>query len=250
MRTRHLVLAVVSLVAAAEVTVAEARVDANPAQRLAPTKGSSRSDVTGTITPGGPAVTVTIPTANENARITFSGTVNQRISLNMSSVSIGFSYVSIEKPDGSNLVSPTAVFSWGKFIDTQALPVSGTYTIFIDPWSTNTGSMTLTLYDVPADAAGPISSSDENVVDVSLSTPGQNGGFAFEGHGEHRVSLLVEANTINPAVVRILKPDGSVLASTGAIGPAGGYWTRWRQPLTERIRFPSTLRTRPPARSR
>jgi hypothetical protein len=33
----------------------------------------------------------------------------------------------------------------------------------------------------------------------------------------------VEPNSINPLVVELRKPDGSLLASTGAIGPAGGF---------------------------
>ena len=97
------------------------------------------SDVTGTITPGGSPLTVTIANANDNASITFSGTANQRVSLNITNVSISFSYVSILKPDGSTLTS-TAVFSFGKYIDTQTLPTTGTYTIFIDPQGTATGA--------------------------------------------------------------------------------------------------------------
>ena len=109
------------------------------------------SDVTGTITPGGSPLTVTIANSGDNAAITFSGTANQRVSLNLTAVSISFSYVSIRKPDGTDLVSSRAVFTSGKFIDTVTLPTTGTYTIYIDPNGTATGSMTLTLYDVPAD---------------------------------------------------------------------------------------------------
>jgi hypothetical protein len=84
------------------------------------------SDVTGSITPGGSPLTVTIANANDNASITFSGTANQRVALNLTNVSISFSWVSILKPDNSTLVSSTAVFTSGKFIDTVTLPTAGT----------------------------------------------------------------------------------------------------------------------------
>ena len=62
----------------------------------------------------------------------------QRISLGMSNVTIGTSgccsaQVSIWKPDGSNLVYPTLVGTTGGFLDTRVLPVSGMYTILVDP---------------------------------------------------------------------------------------------------------------------
>ena len=52
---------------------------------------------------------------------------------------------SIWKPDGSNLVYPTLVGTNGGFLDTRALPVSGTYTILVDPQSNATGGATVGL---------------------------------------------------------------------------------------------------------
>jgi RHS repeat-associated protein len=175
------------------------------------------SDVTGSITPGGSPLTVTIANANDNASITFSGTANQRVSLNITNVSISFSYVSILKPDNSTLVSSTAVFSFGKYIDTVTLPVTGTYTIFIDPQGTATGSMTLTLYDVPADLSGSITPGG-SAVTASIGTPGQNGTYSWTGTQGDRVSLNATNISLNHGyeIVRILKPDNSVWFSSGA----------------------------------
>lgn len=175
------------------------------------------SDVTGSITPGGSPLTVTIANANDNAYITFSGTANQRVSLNITSVSISFSYVSIRKPDGSDLVSPTAVFTSGKFIDTVTLPTTGTYTIFIDPYGTATGSMTLTLYDVPADASGTITPGGASVT-ATTTVAGQNAVYTWSGTQGDRVSMNATNITLNSGyeIVKILKPDNSVLASSGA----------------------------------
>jgi hypothetical protein len=79
--------------------------------------------------PGGDPVTVVVATVGEKGSVTFSGAPGNRISLEVTSVSIPFSYVSIRKPDGTDLVSRTAVFTQGKFIDTKVLPVAGTYTV-------------------------------------------------------------------------------------------------------------------------
>src|SRR4029078_7734198 len=91
------------------------------------------SDPTPSLTAGGPAVGVTIPTPGQNARPTFAGTLGQRVSLALSSSTLTQAYVSIVKPDGTNLVAPTLIGSGGGFIDTNTLPVSRTYTITIHP---------------------------------------------------------------------------------------------------------------------
>lgn len=57
-----------------------------------------------------------------------------------------WSLLSILKPDGSTLVSPTWVNGNGKTFDTVSLPVAGTYTIVVDPESANVGSLVLRLY--------------------------------------------------------------------------------------------------------
>jgi hypothetical protein len=111
------------------------------------------TDVSTSITPGGAPVTITNTTPGQNGKATFSGTANQRVSLNITGVSLTGGYhnwvnVSIKKPDGSTLVS--GVYdSGGGFIGTQTLATTGTYTILVDPWDTATGSVTLTLNIVP-----------------------------------------------------------------------------------------------------
>src|SRR5207247_6520454 len=63
--------------------------------------------------------------------------------------------VSLRKPDGSLLNPPSGTggqcIAYGgsyEFTETN-LPVDGTYTIYVDPQGSNTGSLTVTLYDVP-----------------------------------------------------------------------------------------------------
>ncbi len=85
------------------------------------------TDATGTITPGGAAVTVTTTIAGQNSQITFSGTMGQRVSLKISGVALtggsNYTRVYIKKPDGTNLANTGYVNSNGDFIDVQTLPV-------------------------------------------------------------------------------------------------------------------------------
>ena len=172
------------------------------------------ADVSGTITPGGSAVSVTTTTPGQNASYTWSGTANQRVSLNISSVSFtGNSWVTIyiKKPDGSSLTS-TTVDGSGGFIDTKTLPVNGTYTVFVDPVNFNTGSLTLTLYDVPADASNSTTVNGSGVT-VSTTVPGQNAEVTFSGTSSQQVTVRLTSNSMGMVTVKVLKPDGSQLTS-------------------------------------
>jgi hypothetical protein len=187
---------------------------AAPPALARPDTSGRRVDVTGSIVAGGDPVTVTIP-SDENALITFAGTANQRVSLALSGVSIWMGWVSIRKPDGSDLVWPTVFFTGGKFVDTVTLPTTGTYTIFVDPYSSYSGSVTLALFNVPADAGGPITAGGDPA-SATTGTPGQNARFTFSGTQGQRVSVKAAGSnmTAQGAFVSLLKPDGSTLASS------------------------------------
>jgi hypothetical protein len=174
-----------------------------------------------TIVPGGPPVTVTTTAVDENGTATFSGTAGRSISLKISSVTISSALVSILKPDGTALVAASSFGTAGKFIDRTTLPVTGTYTILIDPQGTAIGSATLTLYDVPADVTGSITPGGAAVT-VTTTTPGQNAKVTFTGTAGRRISLKV-GPTCCSLKVSILKPDGTALVAATAIGTAGGF---------------------------
>jgi hypothetical protein len=175
-----------------------------------------------TITPGGPAVTITTTSAGENATISFSGTAGRSISLSLRSVTIAQAYVTVQKPDGTNLVTSTLVTTSGKFIDTKLLPVSGTYTILVDPVNTYTGSMTLTLYDVPANLTGTIVAGGAPVT-VATTTPGQNASLTFSGTSGGRISLRIASVTMSSVKVSILNPDNTTLVAAVTVTNTGTY---------------------------
>jgi hypothetical protein len=169
-------------------------------------------DVTGTIPADGTPTAVTTNTPGQNARLTFSGTSGQRISLKTSSTTIADAAVKVLKPDGSTLGSVAAYTGYTTFLDVQTLPVAGTYAVLVDPSSMNMGSTTLTLYDVPADITGSITPGGSAVA-VATTTPGQNGRLTFSGTSGQRVSLKTTSTTFADVTISVLKPDGSTLAS-------------------------------------
>jgi YD repeat-containing protein len=174
------------------------------------------NDITGSIAPGGSAVTVTTTTPGQNAQLSFSGTANQRISLNVSGVSLtggtGTAYVYIKKPDGTSLTW-LFIASGGGFIDVQTLPTGGNYTVLVDPNDLNIGSATLTLYDVPADVT-ETTTIGGSAVSVITTVPGQNGQVTFSGTSTQQVTVRLTNNTMSVVTVKLLKPDGTQLTSS------------------------------------
>ena len=191
-------------------------------------------DATATISPAGPPVSVTAAAVpGQNAAATFNGVAGQRISLALTNVTIGSSSccsarVSVAKPDGSTLVFATPFGTSGGFVDTKALPVSGTYTILVDPQLGDVGSATLTLYDVPPDVTAPITAGGQPVTVSMGPVPGQNAVLSFSGTAGRRIALTMSNVTIGTssccsARVSIANPDGSTLVYATPVGRSGGF---------------------------
>ena len=107
------------------------------------------ADASVSLAVGGPSGTLSMTVPGQNGVATFAGSAGQSVTLRLTSVTIGTSSfssakVSILKPDGTTLVYPTYFGTSGKTLAAQ-VPVSGTYTVLIDPQSTATGSATLSL---------------------------------------------------------------------------------------------------------
>jgi hypothetical protein len=189
-------------------------------------------DTTAVIVPGGSDVTMSTTVPGQNARLTFEGSAGRQVSLKLTAVTIGTSCcssakISILKPDGSTLVSPGLFGTNGGFIDTKRLPVSGRYTIVIDPQSNAVGSATVTLYDVPPDFTAAIVPGGAPVT-VTAAVPGQDAALTFTGGAGQRISLTLTAvsfgtSCCSSAKVSILKPDGSTLVSPAPFGTSGGF---------------------------
>jgi hypothetical protein len=96
-------------------------------------------DATGSLSINGSAIAVTITTPGQRAFLTFDGTGNQQVTVRITGNTMGSTTIKLNKPDGTQLTSSTSGAS-NFNLTTQTLPSSGTYTIVVDPSSTNTGS--------------------------------------------------------------------------------------------------------------
>src|SRR5262249_18896345 len=168
-------------------------------------------DLTGPITTDGSPVTKTFRVPGQNATLSFTGTASQKVSLNITGVTVFDSYIYIKKPDGTTVASTRVQNSSTGFIDVQTLPVDGAYTVFIDPQGAYTGSMTLVLSNV-VDVTGTITIGGSPVT-VNITAPGQNAQLTFDGTSGQQVTVRITNNTITESTVLLLKPDGATLAS-------------------------------------
>ena len=173
---------------------------------------TASTELTGTITPGGAAVPIAITRIGQNARYTFTGTAGQTVSAGLTASTIASGNVSLIKPDGTTLGVAAPFSTSGGAIDSQVLPTTGTYAILIDPSSTNTGNVTLTLYNTP-DVTGTITI-DGATVTPTLTVPGQRARYTFTGTAGQWINLGLTAVTISSSTVSLLKPDETILVSS------------------------------------
>jgi large repetitive protein len=179
-------------------------------------------DAAASTTPGGAPISVSTTTPGQNARVAFSGSAAQRISINITNATFQFAFLSILKPDGSALGNNRFIGPGSTFIDTAALPSTGAYAIVIDPNGASTGSATVQVYDVPPDAGGPITPSGAPVT-VTTTVPGQNGRLTFAGTAGQRVSLKVANVSYSSATAQLLDPNGNAVGGSVLFGTGGGF---------------------------
>ena len=106
-------------------------------------------DDSATLALNGSSVTLSMTVPGQNGKATFTGEAGQRVTLRLTSVTIGTSTstsakVSVKNPSGTNLLAPTYFGTSGKTV-ALTLPTAGTYTVVIDPQGANTGAATLSL---------------------------------------------------------------------------------------------------------
>jgi YD repeat-containing protein len=189
---------------------------------------NNASNVTGTITAGGSAVTATTTVPGQDAVLTFSGTANQRVSLLATNVTTPAAYVNLATLIQAVQAQITISSSCGTtcFMDTQTLPNTGTYTIWVQHINTNTGSQTLQLYNVPPDVTEPITPSG-SAVTVTTTVPGQDTRLTFTGTTNQRVSVLITNVTTPDAYLNLVQPSGTTQSQTlitpGGCGSAGCF---------------------------
>jgi len=182
----------------------------------------------GSIVPGGGSVAVTIA-SGQNAALTFNGVAGQQISVvlwRMPSGNFEGTWdVRVLRPDGTELASTYNGQAPWIFLDVQTLPVSGTYTLVIDPRQDASGSVSATIYNVVHDTRSVFADGEPH--NVVLATPGQNGFLTFSASAGQQVSVLVQSTSAEGFEgtwdTRLLRPDGTQQAVVTTSGTTTSY---------------------------
>ncbi len=173
----------------------------------------------GTIVLDGASVTATTTRVGQKARMTFSGTAGQTVSLGVNSTTlVNLSSLTIYNPDGSALANS------GTYLDTNdnfhlLLAATGTYTILIDPWDTSTGSVTLTLSSEINVGSLTINGAS---APVTISRVGQRARITFNNDiANQQATVRITSNTIGSVTVSLLRPD--VTEQTASTSSASSF---------------------------
>ena len=171
-------------------------------------------ELTTTIAINGPAVPLDFNRVGRNARLSFTGNAGQLVSVAVTDVTLtngccsNAGTVGISKPDGTALRSPTNfISSYGSA--TFVLPVTGTYTVPVDPAGMNTGNAAVWLSE---DVLAPITINGPTVP-ITTSRPGQNASLTFNGTSGALVTVRITGNSFGNITVNVIKPDGTTLTS-------------------------------------
>ncbi len=211
----------VTLPASGTYTVALAQRDASVGKLTAKIT-TVAPDVSLQVPTNGTAVALTTVDAGQNGGWTFAGTAGQRMSFRFTAGTFDsflHAFVSVRKPDGTNLVNQNFCGD-SCFIDVTELPASGMYTIVFDPSAERTGSLSVGVTQISADTSATVTVGGP-AVPLATTVPGQNGVWTFAGLAGQHVSFGFTGGTFDSlydATVSVRKPDGATLANTAYCG--------------------------------
>jgi len=168
------------------------------------------SEVTGTILVDGPSITATIPRVGQRARITFSGTQGQIVSLGVNSITgLGTSSTMQVYDPNNNLIAEEGVFLDINDNYHMSLPAPGTatYTILIDPFTTTAGSITLTL---SSEVNGGAITINGLAAPITIGRVGQRARLTFDTTTANQQARVgVTGNTMGSVTVSLYAPGGT-----------------------------------------
>jgi hypothetical protein len=104
--------------------------------------------------------------------------------------------------------------------------VTGTYRVFVDPYKTTMGSVTITVYDVPADVAGPITINGA-AVPFTLTVPGQGANLTLAGTQSQTIRAVLTRPSATCGWVQLFRADGTTF-----VGSTFGCGTTLTLPAT------------------
>jgi len=177
-------------------------------------------DFTGTLTvpaPGATGQAVPVPTtgnlaAGQNARLTFTAIAGQKLSFNVANSTIGSCVLTLYDPD-YNSVESGSCGTGATYVDTVTLALSGTYTIYLSPQGTATGSVSVSINN-DQDVTTPTISIGGGAVSAATTAPGQDVRLSFSAAAAQHIAVVATSVTNPGATLNVLLPSGTVLAST------------------------------------
>jgi YD repeat-containing protein len=158
----------------------------------------------------GGSQTVTLSTANKIGLLLFDATAGQGVNLQLSGSTFASCTLLIFDPTGNQLGS-SGCTSATAFVNSTTLPVTGTYTLGIDP-SGGTGSITI---GMGQDVTSPILVGGPPVT-VTTTLLGQDARLTFSGTAGQRVSFNITNSTYTPyyaCILSLLDPSSTSLTS-------------------------------------
>jgi hypothetical protein len=168
-------------------------------------------DNTGTTAIGTPT-TVTFGTIGEVATRTFTGTAGQKLTWSATGNTIPGVDLVLRQPNTS-IVSTLFASSATAFRDTFTLPVTGTYTVTIDPRDQLVGTVTFVLSPVP-DNTG--TTALDIPTTVTIGTIGENAERAFTATAGQKLTIRVSGNTIAGVDLVVRNSSGSIVGTAFA----------------------------------
>ncbi len=160
------------------------------------------------------SVPVSIGSAGKIGLLLVDGNAGEGLSLRISGATIASAHYLVYAPDGSVIGSGDSYLPDGSgYVDSAALPRSGTYTVSIAPSYPYVGTLTITPV---RDVSGSITP-NSGPTPVTITSPGQRARFTFNGVAGTQVSAFAQGfSGCSDFGLSILKPDGTTLTSGGA----------------------------------
>jgi hypothetical protein len=189
------------------------------------TLGAVPNDV-GTTAIGTPT-SVTIGTLGEVAVRSFSASAGQLLTLTVTGNTIAGAELTVSDPSGSRVASLFVSAATG-FLDTFTLPVSGTYTITVDPENQLVGALTFTLATVPSNTGTTAIGAPTS---ITIGTIGENAVRSFPASAGQNLTLTVTGNTIAGVELTVRNPSGSFVAGL-FVSAASGSGSAFSLPVS------------------
>jgi len=173
-------------------------------------------DVGGTLITGAP-LAVTLPRPGHNARLTFAGTAGALFALQVRGVATtpaGQGLLVVVNQPNNSLIAYTHLGGAGQTLVVPPLPVTGTYTVVIEPEPAALAGATATM-EVLLDPGRPLEV-DGPVENIGIAVAGGSARLVFTGVAGQNLGLGISDLFLNPggsATLSIYKPDGAQLGS-------------------------------------